>query len=122
MNKSEVLNIIKEVEPKLARDMKNNNFLGWLILSAYVQEKGGMRDLTIVISEFATRCYLLIEETYEDIFDKLESALKEVENPKNNTTFCKISLKSINIYKKYYDMIPKWFNDPNSGFDGGLHL
>lgn len=121
MTKNEVLDIIRKTNSHLARDMKKPNFLGWLVLSAYIQEKGNMRDLEVVISEFSSECYPLMEETKEEIAPRLEKAKQEVSNSKTPTTFCKIALKQISIYQKYYNMAIKFldvFGD-NIGYDGG---
>lgn len=123
MKKTEVLNVIKKQNPKLAKEMEQPNFLGWIILSAYIQEKGNMRDLEIVINEFSEKCYSLIEETKNEITPGVEKAQKEIADSKHHTTFCKITLKCIKIYQKYYNMMVELSNclGDNIGFDGGIY-
>ena len=120
MTKTKVLEIIKKQNPKLYQDMKKPNFLGWLILSAYIQQNGDMRDLEVVIAEFSEHCYSLIEETKDEISPRLEKAIQEVASSNPHTTFCKMALKHISIYQKYYDMAIKFFEllGDNIGFDG----
>lgn len=120
MNKSKVLNIIKEVDTKLAEDMKDERFIGWIVLCVYITEKGSMRNLEVVINEFCDKCYELMKNA-DDLQNKeYKEAVEKVTNDKDSISPCKLTLKIIKKYEQFYNMLPKWFDnqDLDSGFFG----
>ena len=124
MNKTQIINLIKDKNPELAKDMKNGRFIGWIVLCVYITEKGNMRNPKVVIEEFCDKCYKLMK-TADDLQSKeYKEAVEKVTNDKDSTSPCKPTLKIIKKYEQFYNILPKWFDsqDLDSGFwgyDGG---
>lgn len=123
MTKTEIIEIIEKKNPKLAKDMENPNFLGWLVLTIYLQNKGEMRELKIVIMEFCDNCYSYIEQSQREIADKIKEFNKNVENGKTGKSLCEIAISIVETYEKlstFLSNLKKGFNiDDCAGFYGG---
>lgn len=124
MKKSDIIEIIKNKKPKLAKDMRNGRFIGWIVLCVYVTEKGSMRNPKVVIEEFCDNCYELMTEAENLQNTEYNNAVEKVTNDKNSKSPCQLALKTIKKYEKLYNMLPKWFDNQDLasgfvGYDGG---
>lgn len=125
MKKTQIINLIKDKNPELAKDMKNGRFIGWIVLCVYITEKGNMRNPQVVIEEFCDKCYELMNEAESLQNPKYNNAVQKVTNDKNIKTPCQVFLKILKKYEKLYNMLPKWFDNQDLasefvGFDGNF--
>lgn len=124
MKKTEIIEIIKEKNPKLAKDMSNGRFIGWIVLCVYITEESSMRNPQVVIEEFCDKCYELMSKAESLQNPEYNVAVEKVTKDKDSKSPCQLALKIIKKYEKLYNMMPKWFDNQDLasgfvGYDGG---
>ena len=124
IKKTHIIEIIKNKNLKLAKDMKNGRFIGWIVLCVYITEKGSMRNPQVVIEEFCDKCYELMNKAENLQNPEYNDAVEKVTNDKTSKSPCQLALDIIKKYEKLYNMLPKWFDDQDLasgfvGYDGG---